>query len=292
MQVHLIYHCVKPGIDCPDGITAAAIAYAGLLKSGHTITIAPGYYQKTYAKLPDIEIPKGTERITIVDFSYPKEWIQHWLDSGIDVEILEHHADKFQWLENFISAILDAKECGSTLAWKRYFNGVPLPELLKHVRNRDIGAGGYYEGAIPESEAVNLGYGSFRASIKYMPIEGQLQAIYRAIIEPKQHHSFAIVGAAKLEERNRLISECLPKTTLAEIDGIPCAFYDFTFDRAIAQHYSILGHRMCAHHGVAIAHMVDGRSNHLRSLKSFPECSRIAKARDGGGHPCASGWQS
>ena len=300
MQVHLIYHCVKPGIDCPDGITAAAGAFEGLLNLRHTVTVAPGYYQKEYAPLPDIEIPKGTERITIVDFAYPKEWIQHWLDAGLDVEILEHHADKFPWLEGFSGAVLDEKECGSTLAWKRYFNGDPLPELLKHVRNRDIGSNGYYEGLIPESEAINLGYGSFRASIKYMPIEEQLQAIYRAIVEPKQHHSFAIVGAAKIEERDRLINECLPKTTLSTIpvpggganDGIPCAFYDFTNDRPIAQHYSILGHRMCAHHGVAIAHMVDGKANHLRSLKSFPECSRIAKAHGGGGHPCASGWQA
>ena len=292
MQVHLIYHCVKSGIDCPDGITAAAIAFEGLLNFRHTVTVAPGYYQKTYAKLPDIEIPKGTDRITIVDFSYPKAWIQHWLDSGIDVEILEHHADKFPWLDGFSGAILDEKECGSTLAWKRYNNGDPLPDLLKHVRNRDIGSNGYYEGTIPESEAINLGYGSFRASIKYKPIEGQLQAIYSAITTPKQHHRFAIVGAAKLEERDRLIAECLPKTTLSEIDGIPCAFYDFTEDRAIAQHYSILGHRMCAHHGVAIAHMIDDNKHSLRSLKSFPECSRIAKAHGGGGHPCASGWLS
>lgn len=292
MQVHLIYHCVKPGIDCPDGITVAAIAFEGLLNLRHTVTVAPGTYQKAYAPLPDIEIPEGTERITIVDFSYPKEWIQHWIDAGIDVEVLEHHIDKFPWLEGFSGAVLDEKECGSTLAWAHYFNGRPLPELLKHVRNRDIGGNGYYEGLIPESEAINLGYGSFRASLKYMPIEEQLQAIYRAIVEPNQHHSFAIVGAAKIEERDRLIAECLPKTTLSTIDGIPCAFYDFTFDRAVAPHYSTLGHRMCAYHRVSIAHMVDGRSHHLRSTKVFPECSRIAKAHGGGGHPCASGWQS
>jgi hypothetical protein len=64
---------------------------------------------------------------------------------GVEVTVIDHHAPKFPELEGFANAILDADECGATLAWKHFFPGEAQPPILAHVRRRDIGADDYYK---------------------------------------------------------------------------------------------------------------------------------------------------
>jgi hypothetical protein len=323
MSTHIIYHQAKPGIDCPDGIMAAAVAYGYHQGIGESVTVAGACYRKEYPPIPDIEIPAGTKKLVIVDFSYPEGWLLFWeLQENLIVTVFEHHADKFGWLQDFSGAVLNDKECGASLVWQYYYgqqNHV-IPEILEHVRRRDIGLDGYYEGRSPRSEAINLGLGLYRKRIKSLGTIEQLALLNSVIVDVSQSEIpfFLSSGLPEIEERDRLIADRLPKSTLAELDGIACGFYDFTGDSAIAPHYSILGHRIAKYHGVNLAWMVDGLSNHLRSttpnipiesllrrvlwsplrhllLKVFKpkttNCTAIAAAHGGGGHPRASGWK-
>jgi uncharacterized protein len=295
MSTHIIYHQVKPGVDCPDGIMAAAVAYGYHRGIGEAVTVAGACYRKDYPPIPDIEIPAGTRKLVIVDFSYPADWILFWeLQENLIVTIFEHHADKFGWLQDFSGAILDEKECGATLAWKYYYPDREMPAILAHVRRRDIGEDGYYSGEVPESEAINLGLRILRSKLSNEPIEEALRRLSIVIMRNDFDEllDFRDAGGPQIEERDRLIASRLPKSSLYEIDGISCAYYDFTNDPEIAPHYSMLGHRIAKHQGVNLAWMVDGTSNHLRSLTPDVNCSTIAKSRGGGGHPCASGWKA
>jgi oligoribonuclease NrnB/cAMP/cGMP phosphodiesterase (DHH superfamily) len=271
---------------------AAAVSYGYFHSIGESIEVSGASYRKEYPELPDISFSLETIRVVIVDFSYPPSWLNHWIQQGLRVKVIEHHKDKFPWLENFSGAILDAKECGSSLAWKHFFPDRQLPEILMHVRNRDIGLNGYYSGDIPESEAVNAGLGQFRSQIKALPMNERLLKLFEVCEQENPLTAFAESGKPGIEQRDRLIASRILKASLNEIDGIACAYYDFTNDPEIAPHYSMLGHRLAKAHGVTIAWLVDGKANHLRSLSPETDCAIIAKARGGGGHPCAAGWQS
>lgn len=300
MKIHILYHQVKLGIDCPDGVVAAAIAHH-YHKDFGPVTIEGACYRKDYPVLPDIEIPPATTKVVIVDFSYPASWLNHWQAQGLEIEVLEHHADKFPWLEGFSGAVLDDRECGATIAWRHYYPDRPLPKNLEHVRRRDIGLDGYYSGGSVDSEAFNLGFGEYRSGLKDLPIEEKLTNIAYVVFDAYWQFwskAFKNEGRPQIVERDRLIADRLPLSTLTELEGIPCAFYDFTDDQAIARHYSLLGHKIAEYHGVELAWMVDGKSNHLRSTTpsvadklNTTNCTAIAQKFGGGGHPCASGWQ-
>jgi hypothetical protein len=309
LHVHIIYHAVKitpcndgsTVIDCPDGVTAAAIAYGYFMDNPRNlISVGCAAYRRDYPELPDFELPDGTQKLVIVDFSFPASWLHFWEANGIDLTIIEHHADKFPWLAAFSNAILDEKECGATLAWKHFFPDRPMPELLAHVRRRDIGVDGYYQGKIPTSEAINLGYGNLRALIKTERMgdgDSRYLDLFWAIADTARQQrlmeDFLTVGRPILLQRDRLIAERLPSVKLVELRGFPCAFYDFTNDPKISPHYSVFGHCMAEHLGVKLAWMIDGKSNHLRSTTEEMDCAKLAAViGGGGGHPCAAGWQS
>lgn len=166
MNHTIIYHQVKTGIDCPDGIMAAAIAAMYLKEQGQSYQFIGDSYRHAddYGDKPDRDFIG--ENLIIVDFSYPVHWLKYWEAQGAKITIIDHHAPKFPMLSGFAGAVLDANECGATLTWKHFFRDRPIPGLLTHVRRRDIGADGYYDGLVPESEAINEGLSSIRSMAK------------------------------------------------------------------------------------------------------------------------------
>jgi hypothetical protein len=301
--IQIIYHAAKKidnaigaptYVDCPDGIMAASVVYGFYYQMGQVINTRPATYRKDYPALPDFEFPQA-DILVIVDFSYPLAWLEHWKALGSRIIVLEHHKDKFPWLENFAGAVLDENECGATLAWKYFFPDLPVPEILQHVRCRDIGADGYYQGQIPSSEAINLGLGQLRSELRKtgMPDGSRMGNLFHMICHPGPHiEAFHRQGRILIDARDALIADRLDKVRLVFLQGIPCAYYDFTNDKEIAPHCSVFGHKMAEYLDVELACMVDGNTNHLRSTTPKVNCSAIAKSQNptGGGHPCAAGW--
>lgn len=170
MTTYIIYHCYQDKnsdklTDCPDGIIAASIAYMAL--DCNAILLGDYYrHASDYSEKPerdDYPFEAG-DKVIIVDFSYPKHWLEYWQALGVDLTIIDHHADKFPQLEGFSRAILDEKECGATLTFKHFYPEREFPEILKDVRRRDIGADGYYRGECPDSEAFNEALSLWRSS--------------------------------------------------------------------------------------------------------------------------------
>jgi hypothetical protein len=290
----IIYHEVKKGVPCPDGMMAAAVAHAYYRSKSISTIFLGASYRKEYPKLPDFEVEGD---VTIVDFSYPLNWLKHWEGEGRSVLVIEHHADKFPWLSGFTGAILDEKECGATLAFRHFFPDRAMPEILKEVRRRDIGADGYYRGEIPTSEAINLGLGKYRqALVKEFGFVGAIDALSNLILDEKHlSEDLRIAGEPEIKERDRLIALRIPLAEMRKLDGQSVIFYDFTNDCAIAKHYSMLGSRLCrAYLQARFCWMVDGDNNHLRAIDPDIHCGEIAKQQNpnGGGHPGAAGWRS
>lgn len=131
MTDYIVYHCVKPGVSCPDGIAAAWVA----LKKFPAATLLGCCYQ-------DEEYPefvKG-DRVIIVDFSFPAAVMQWWADNDVQLIVIDHHQTAINNLMGLsgISAHFDLQECGATLAWKVLFPFEPMPMFLEYVRDRDL----------------------------------------------------------------------------------------------------------------------------------------------------------
>lgn len=145
MTSYIIYHQVKPGVDCPDGIAAAWVA-----KQLYPEAIIRGWtYQSEILPL----VNPGDDLI-VVDFSFSADVIEQWIRNGVKVDVIDHHktaeeALKRFYVEDFQSALIadshdewnvvfDMSECGATLAWKCFFPSKPMPVFLEYVRDRDL----------------------------------------------------------------------------------------------------------------------------------------------------------
>lgn len=128
----IIYHQVKKGLNCPDGIAAAWVASKAIPES----EIIGCVYDDDPPDVSKFSI------ITIVDFSFPASVINQWLASGKSITVIDHHKtawENFQGLSDQIFKKFDMDECGATLAWKHFFLDLaPMPVFLEYIRDRDL----------------------------------------------------------------------------------------------------------------------------------------------------------
>jgi oligoribonuclease NrnB/cAMP/cGMP phosphodiesterase (DHH superfamily) len=145
MKTYIIYHQVKPGIDCPDGIAAAWVA-----KQLYPESEIKGWTYQSES-LPAVN---SGDRLIVVDFSFPADVIEQWIRDGVKAEVIDHHKTAEEALNRFYvedfqdalnaeahdewNVVFDMKECGATLTWKYFFPGKPMPVFLEYVRDRDL----------------------------------------------------------------------------------------------------------------------------------------------------------
>ena len=82
----IIYHQVKRGTDCPDGLASMHIARNAL----QAADILPHSYGE---EPPSVE---GYSNIYILDYSFKRDILQSWKDKGIELVILDHHKTAFE----------------------------------------------------------------------------------------------------------------------------------------------------------------------------------------------------
>lgn len=150
MKSLIIYHQIKHGIDCPDGIAAAWVADRYLCSRWHPHDILGCAYQ---SEPPDVS---NYDFIYVLDFSFPLAVIEFWIQSGKDVVIIDHHKTAQEMLGD-ISAFsrsftfyFDLQESGATLAWRHFNNGCVPPAFLQYVRDRDL-----WNHALPLTEEIH-----------------------------------------------------------------------------------------------------------------------------------------
>lgn len=292
MKTTIIYHKATETADCPDGIMSAAIAAATLATD--SFDLLGDLYRKgdDYEAVPPYEkysFGMG-DRLIIVDFSYPKHWLDYWVGQGIDLTIIDHHAAKFPMLEGFTGAILDEKECGATLSWKHFFPDRSLPQLLIHVRRRDIGLDGYYQGLARESEAINEGLSTWRYQFQDTKLE-MLADLGNILFEndPSFIQELQETGELRLVKRDELIETVAARSQLRELDGYIVPFVKLAKNEA--RYYSMIGSVLARTHpdsAFAWIETPDSRQ-HLRST-GF-DVRAIAEKYGGGGHPTAAGFE-
>lgn len=299
----VVYHQVKPGTDCPDGICAAYIAAKALQEQGCTEVelVGDSYLNDKDYQQPEYVLPFDPvdRQVIIVDFSYPQQVLQVIASFASEVIVLDHHKSRGEFLlqmslENIIKGGFEEEECGASFAWRYFFPDKPQPWFLPYVRQRDIGADGYYQGLIPESEAIGEAMSARRrgkTGIDAFPVFDELLNLSAAELIAEE--------MPKILERNKLIQEYLYQwesqwggyLMYITISGYSVPY--FALPPHLFRYYSMVGAMAALRYSkqpfVAVV-TDDPRKFSLRSRPDGADVSEIAKKLGGGGHKNAAGF--
>lgn len=298
----IVYHQVKPGIDCPDGICAAWIAAEYCKVFGHDYEVVGESYKKN-EEYQNYKFPFDTvdNDIILCDFSYPWKVMMWITNEANSLTVLDHHesqVDDISRLQDRIKGGYSAKDCGATFAWRYFFPNLEAPWFLEHVWKRDTGAEGYYDGDCPNSEAITTAMSARRKGL----VGFQAFPIFNAL-EKATHEELIVEGRELLKERDILVESEINNyfgdnggyldLTVGDINYcVPC----LTIKNPEAdKHYSIIGSKLARIFEespfVAVVTSSEPNKVSLRShSKSEANCGAIARVFGGGGHKNAAGF--
>ena len=124
--------CIYHG-NCADGFTAAWVVRLAL---GKDVEFYPGFYQ---TPPPDV-----TGKIVyIVDFSYKRPIMESIIDTAAKVIHIDHHDSAIKDMSGFTADNFETlyshenTESGAMLTWRYFFSETPVPQMIKHVDDRD-----------------------------------------------------------------------------------------------------------------------------------------------------------
>jgi uncharacterized protein len=158
MKTAILYHQVKPGVDCPDGIAAAYIAYRKMPFPHSTDLIGCVYGEEP----PNLE---NYRNIVIVDFSFARATIEQWAETK-SVVLLDHHKTALEMLGDIstfsgrIYSEIDLTECGATLTWKYFNASKQVPAIFEYTKDRDL-----WNFELPQSEEIHEAIANLRYKI-------------------------------------------------------------------------------------------------------------------------------
>lgn len=304
MKNWIVYHQVKPpteespGVDCPDGICAAwivsrAVSHLNPLDSWELVGDS---YQDAaaYTGLESLPFTLGfSDQVWLVDFSYPAQILKQ-LSERNPVVILDHHITRLDDISQVSDRILGGyypNDCGATAAWKLCFPFHRMPWFLESLRDRDIGANGYYDGNAPVSRAIATAISARRkgkVGVEAFPVFEQLLSESPATLIAE--------GEAILNENDsecvRMLYEWEQTPDFLLIAGTSVPF--LTIPKENARLLSWTGTLLAKDHApeTFVALKVDGSKDiNLRSLSTGMDVGAIAKSLGGGGHRNAAGFK-
>lgn len=287
----VLYH----GPHCADGFAAAVVAWE-FFDAGRLANFVPVNYGE-----PVPIIPEGTESIYVLDFSFPREVLLDWCRQR-DVVVLDHHKSAEQDLGKLrgtdrLCTRFEREKSGAVMAWE-YFRELPdsaifgeVPALLQYVQDRDL-----WKWALPYSREVSAGLRLVPRSFTdwaallwtdERPLLRLLTNDGRVVLQNEAQLVESIVAQAGMVPIGDLMvpvvntpvlqSECCHRLLELNPNFLMVAAY---FDSETTE----------TGLGFDEPSRVRLRRWSLRSRPGF-DCSLIAKAYNGGGHPQAAGFE-
>lgn len=215
----------------------------------------------------------------MVDFSLKREEMLE-LDKRVEsVRVYDHHKTAEKELEGLNFVAFDMKESGASLVWKYLMPGIEAPRLVKYIKDRDLWL--FVEA---ESEAVNSYIQSFQMNLD------NYEYLYHKLETTNGLLEAITSGQAILRYKNTMVETMCLQAAIMLIEG-----YEVPVVNA-SMLFSEVGNRLCEKfpdHPFSAYYLdrADGfRQWGLRSIGDF-DVSEIAKAKGGGGHKNAAGFQ-
>ena len=230
-----------------------------------------------YGEEPWQHVEAG-DRVYILDFSFPRD-IMLKLSDICEVTCLDHHKSAKEALLGLNCALFDMTKSGAMLAWEHWNPGVPAPDLIRYVQDRDL-----WHKTLPYTEEI------------YMGLREQTRTF---------ENWDELANASDFVEQIRAIGEPLYQEKLKEVyakaDTVvlqEIAGYVVPVVADCSRYYSDVCYELLQRHSDAVFSVAwrdDERKNvrrwDFRSTGSF-DVSAIASSFGGGGHQNAAGCQT
>ena len=273
MEEKRVKTCIYHG-NCADGFGAAWVFKR---HSGEDFYFYPARYQQE----PPWEIIDGMD-VYLVDFSYKRPVMEQIMARAKHVILIDHHKSAIEDLAPLFGDPRLTHECdmahsGAVLAWRYWMGFSPMPELLKHIEDRDLWAF-----KLPMTREI-------QAAVFSYPYDFETWDKLMATPVDDLAAEGAAINRKHLKDVNELTEGY---AFMRELDGhlvpwLNCPYF----------HSSEAGHVMCTqssvgHEKFAVCYYdgPDGRNFRLRSNDLGLDVSIIAAKYGGGGHRNAAGF--
>jgi len=274
-MIHVLYHN-----HCADGFLSRVIAQR---KLGFAVKFHAVNYKEP---VPAAVLNDLNAEVFILDFSYPRHDMENIQRKALSVVCLDHHKTAQADLEGLDFCTFDMTKSGAMLAWEHFNPGVPAPEIVKYVQNRDLGfPWSDPEKALPDCLEIHAGL--FRA----MP---RTYDAWSELLDQKDLTDLALNGEKMMNLDRRIFSTVAQTPIWIEIGGhkVPAAqlSHEYISDACNAML------NVWQDAPFAAAWFVSSTSGQvtysLRSRKGGFDVSALAKSFGGGGHAQAAGFSS
>lgn len=288
--------CIYHG-NCDDGFGAA---YAVWKRWGDDVEFFPASYGKPPPDVTDKDV-------IMVDFSFKYPVMRELGRAAKSIVVLDHHktaqAEMIEWgagqtatalekrlasadfdiahalMQNTLPIIawFDMDKSGARMTWEFCHPGLPVPDLIKHVEDRDL-----WRFALPYTRHVSAAVRSYKQAFDR----------WDAWVEAGDVTALIRDGGAILRAEQKLISQFMEQVIFDEIGGciVPTVNVPYHFASDTAN--ELLGKFEYAPFAAAWFRRGDGKFQvSLRSEDSRADVSEIAKLYGGGGHRNAAGFE-
>lgn len=276
-----VYH-----FPCDDGFASAWIAR----RKWPDVVLIPTNYGLPF---PDVDI--SGKNVLIVDFSYKRDELIDLAKRANSIVVLDHHKTaQFELAQEGYSLALsvlreanhrgwgahfDMNRSGAGLTWEFCFPGEPMPQLIKHVEDRDL-----WRMALSNTRKVSL-------LLRSYPYDFE---IWDKLCSEDTHSFANLLADATSIERfyDQKLAEIVPTATLKTIgkwSGVPVAHAPYAFASDLA--HELLKKNPDAPFAAVVIDAYGARTYSLRSEDSRQDVSEVARMFGGGGHRNAAGFR-
>lgn len=253
---------------CYDGHAAAWVARKAIAEAGAVASFIPCFFGRS---VPEIE---HGDRVYVLDFSFPRAVLEQMHERAASMVVLDHHATAEADLDGLDYCYFDMEKSGAVLAWETFYGGLPVPEILRYVQDRDL-----LRNELPHSAEIV-------AAIRSWPMDF---AAWDQLVADWSSDGMYRDGRAIMRMMGQRVDETCAQARMIVIDGhrVPIvnasAFFGEVQLRMLELHPD-------APFVVYYFDRADGLRQHGLWSRGDFDVTSIAQARGGGGHKAASGF--
>lgn len=260
---------------CADGFAAALAAWRFYGGNAECVGLSHGQVQS----LDDLPALEG-RAVYILDFSFAPELMRGIDERAAKLVMLDHHKSAAEQLTGFACRCgvvhFDMGKSGARLAWEFFFPDAPLPDLVRHVEDRDLWNWAF---------AQTAGY---VAALDMEPFDfTRWQQI--ADFSPEETAAFVARGEAMDEKFRNLAADVAGGAQPVTFNGEQGLMVN-----APGAFHSLVGEMLSKQSGTFALMWIVGKDGKvkvgLRSQRGY-DCSLLAVTMGGGGHAQACGFR-
>lgn len=259
--------CIYHG-NCADGFTAAWV-----VKKIHSDAI---FHAGFYRDPP----PDVTGKIVyIVDFSYSREIMEEIVEKAAKVIHIDHHETAIRNMETLSNPKFEKfyspenTESGAMLCWKYFFPTVEVPDIIKHVDDRDR-----WKFKLEGTREIAANMFSYEYTFENwdMLMDQELET---------QIREGSAIQRRMVKDIKELANVVVRRVNIAGYN-VPCANVPYQFGSDMCS-FLAKGEPFAAYYYDKPTHREFG----LRSTPGGVNVAEIAEKFGGGGHSTASGFK-